>query len=103
MKRLRTRGPAGVLGLAALLLVVALAVGACVTPAPAAPTATTAPTQALTAPTQSAPATSALAQTPASSKPSESSKLPAGVDAEGNFYRGDPKATVKLVEFSDFQ
>jgi len=96
MKRLRTRGPAGVLGLAALLLVVALAVGACVTPAPAAPTATTAPTQA-------APATSAPAQTPTSSKSVGKSNLPAGVDAEGNFYRGDPKATVKLIEFSDFQ
>jgi protein-disulfide isomerase len=29
--------------------------------------------------------------------------LPMGVDPEGNFYRGDPKATVKLVDFSDFQ
>jgi len=25
------------------------------------------------------------------------------VDADGNFYRGDPNAPVKLVEFSDFQ
>jgi hypothetical protein len=25
------------------------------------------------------------------------------VDANGNFYRGDPNATVKLIEFSDFQ
>jgi protein-disulfide isomerase len=96
MKRHRTRGPARVLGLAALLLVVALAVGACVAPAPAAPAAATAPTQA-------APATTAPTQTPTPSKPTEGSKLPAGVDAEGNFYRGDPKATVKLVEFSDFQ
>jgi hypothetical protein len=31
------------------------------------------------------------------------SDLPAGVDAAGNFYRGDPNAAVKLVEFSDFQ
>jgi len=29
--------------------------------------------------------------------------LPVGIDANGNFYRGDPKATVKLIEFSDFQ
>jgi protein-disulfide isomerase len=29
--------------------------------------------------------------------------LPMGVDADGNFYRGDLKAPVKLVEFSDFQ
>jgi protein-disulfide isomerase len=26
-----------------------------------------------------------------------------GVDADGNFYRGDPNATVRLVGFSDFQ
>ena len=31
------------------------------------------------------------------------SNLPMGVDADGNFYRGDPKAPVKLTEFSDFQ
>ena len=91
MKRLRTRGPVRVFGLAALLLVAALAVGACVTPTPAAPAATT------------APATSAPAQTPASAEPIASGNLPAGVDAEGNFYRGDPNATVKLIEFSDFQ
>ncbi len=29
--------------------------------------------------------------------------LPVGVDADGNFYRGDPKAPVKIVDFSDFQ
>jgi hypothetical protein len=29
--------------------------------------------------------------------------LPAGVDAEGNFYLGDPNAPVKMVEWSDFQ
>jgi hypothetical protein len=97
MKRLRTRGPVRVFGLAALLLVVALAVGACVTPTPAAPAATTAP--ATSAPAQTAPATSA----PAAAEPIASSNLPAGVDAEGNFYRGDPNATVKLIEFSDFQ
>ena len=91
MKKLRTRGPERAFGLAALLLVVALAVGACVTPTPAAPAATT------------AAATSAPAETPASAEPVAGSRLAAGVDAEGNFYRGDPKATVKLIEFSDFQ
>jgi hypothetical protein len=101
MKRLRNRGPARVFGLAALLLVVALAVGACVTPTPAAPAATTAPATSAQAP--AAPATSAPAQTPASSEPIASSNLPAGVDAEGNYDRADPKATVKLTEFSDFQ
>ena len=96
MKRLRKRGPAGILGLAALLLIAALVVGACATPTPAAPAATTAPAQA-------APATSVPAPTVAVSGPIASSDLSAGVDAEGNFYRGDTKATVKLVEFSDFQ
>jgi len=98
MKRLRTRGPTGLVGLAALLLVVALAVGACAQPAPQAPAATT---TAVQKPTEIAP-TSAPANTPAS-KPVATSNLPAGVDAEGHFYRGDPKASVKLVEFSDFQ
>lgn len=39
---------------------------------------------------------------PAISK-DEMENIPVGVDAEGNFYRGDPKAAVKLVDFSDFQ
>jgi protein-disulfide isomerase len=29
--------------------------------------------------------------------------MPTGVDADGNFYRGDPDARVKLVEWSDFE
>lgn len=29
--------------------------------------------------------------------------LPVGIDAEGNFYRGDPAAPVRLIDFSDFQ
>lgn len=29
--------------------------------------------------------------------------LPVGINAEGNFYRGDPQAAVKLEDFSDFQ
>lgn len=95
MKELCNRGPARVLGLAALLLIVALAMSACVTPAPASPTVAAAPTQSS--------ATSAPEQTPASAESVVVSDLPAGVDGEGNFYRGDPKATVKLIEFSDFQ
>jgi protein-disulfide isomerase len=95
MKRLRTRGPGGVLVLAALLLVVALAVGACTTPTPTSPTAAAAPAKA--------PATSAPASTEAAPKASGTSNLQAGVDANGNFYRGDPNAAVKLIEFSDFQ
>jgi hypothetical protein len=99
MNRLRIRGP--VFGLAALLVVIALVLGACTTPTPAAPAATT--VSATSAPAQAAPATSAPAETPVSSQPIASSKLPAGVDTEGAFYRGDPKAAVKLIEFSDFQ
>jgi protein-disulfide isomerase len=30
-------------------------------------------------------------------------ELPVGVDADGNFYRGDPKAPIKIIEYSDFQ
>jgi protein-disulfide isomerase len=33
----------------------------------------------------------------------ELAQLQVGRDAEGNFYRGDPNAPVKLVDFSDFQ
>ncbi len=29
--------------------------------------------------------------------------LPVGVDGEGNFYRGDPAAPIRLVDFSDYQ
>jgi protein-disulfide isomerase len=33
----------------------------------------------------------------------ELAQLQVGRDAEGNFYRGDPNAPVKLIDFSDFQ
>ena len=98
MKRHRTRGPTGLFSVAALLLVVALALGACAKPAPQGPAATTTD---VPKPTELAP-TSAPANTPAS-EAAATSNLPVGVDAEGNFYKGDPKASVKLVEFSDFQ
>jgi hypothetical protein len=82
--------------LIAALIVVTMVGAAC---APAKPTgagATAAPTQTA----QPAPATSA----PTVARPAARvSDLPAGVDAAGNFYRGDPNAAVKLVEFSDFQ
>ncbi len=29
--------------------------------------------------------------------------LPVGIDGNGNFYRGDPAAPIRLVDFSDFQ
>ncbi len=62
-------------------------------PAPVAPTPVT--------PATMAPPTAAA--TVAATPSAGSTKLPAGVDADGNFYRGDPKAPVKLVDFSDFQ
>ena len=40
---------------------------------------------------------------PASANSLIKSNMPMGRDAEGNFYRGDPNAAVKLVDYSDFQ
>lgn len=40
---------------------------------------------------------------PPSISQSELVSLQVGRDADGNFYRGDPNAPVKLVDFSDFQ
>ncbi len=40
---------------------------------------------------------------PPSISKSELASLQVGRDADGNFYRGDPNAPVKLVDFSDFQ
>lgn len=40
---------------------------------------------------------------PPSISESDLASLPVGRDADGNFYRGDLNAPVKLVEFSDFQ
>jgi len=98
------------------LVVVVLLAAACV-PAPAAtpggdsaPAAPAATNTAPVAPTENAPAptlAAGSAVTATTSGPSASapkvSSLPSGVDADGNFYRGDPKATVKMVEYSDFQ
>lgn len=91
MTRLCSQGPPRLLVLAVCLVIVGLAAGACVQPPPQGPAAT------------SAPATGAPAQPPATTAPAGGSVLPVGVDAQGNFYRGDPNAAVKLVEFSDFQ
>lgn len=49
-----------------------------------------------------APPTPTPTPAPSISK-AELASLPVGRDAEGNFYRGDPNAAVKLVDFSDFQ
>lgn len=40
---------------------------------------------------------------PAPAAASTLANLPVGVDADGNFYRGDLKASVRLIDFSDFQ
>lgn len=81
--------------LPALLGLVLLA-AACAPSTPPPPLSTSTPSAA--APATSAPTISAVAQ------PSgEELELQAGVDAEGNFYRGNPNAAVKLVEYSDFQ
>ncbi len=52
---------------------------------------------------QSAAPTAGDQPTPAAVAANRRTDLPVGVDADGNFYRGDPKATVKLIDFSDFQ
>ena len=83
-----------------LLLVVALVGVACAPAAPAAPNATAAPAPSAV---PAAPATTAPVQTTAPQAPAGKLDLPVGVDADGNFYRGDLKAAVKLVEYSDFQ
>jgi len=41
--------------------------------------------------------------TPVAIAPEKLARLQVGVDADGNFYRGDPNAPIKLVDFSDFQ
>ena len=95
MNQLRSRAGLRLLALVLTLLAAALAIAAC---APAAPTAAPAPSAA-----PAAPATTAPVQTAAPQAPAGKLDLPVGVDADGNFYRGDPKAAVKLVEYSDFQ
>ena len=95
------------------LIVVVLLAAACVPApavAPAGPAAPAATGAAPVAPTVSAPAPTVAAGgavTETASSPAvvelKSSSLPSGVDADGNFYLGDPKAPIKLLEYSDFQ
>ena len=98
MNQLRSRAGLRLLALVLALLAVALVIAAC---APAAPTAAPAAAEpvASAAPAPSAPVPTAAT----SSEPAAKVDVPVGVDADGNFYRGDPKAAVKLVEYSDFQ
>ena len=102
MKQLRPRIRPGTVILGLVLLLVVLVGAACAPSTPAVPSQDK--------PTQPAPAANAPAAEKAgpvvpdaAAKPSKVSNLPMGVDADGNFYRGDPKAPVKLTEFSDFQ
>ena len=83
-----------------VLLAVTLAVAGCVgisapVPMPAPQAGTPPPAEQAV---QQPDATSAAAPPAAAIK-----DIPMGVDAEGNFYRGDPNAPVKLVEWSEFQ
>jgi protein-disulfide isomerase len=100
MKTYRPGNRVRLLILPLLLLVVALVGVACAPAAPAALNATAAPAPSAV---PAAPATTAPVQTAAPQAPASKLDLPVGVDADGNFYRGDPKAAVKLVEYSDFQ
>src|SRR5512133_2665542 len=95
------------------LIVVVLLAAACVPApavAPAGPAAPAATGAAPVAPTVSAPAPTVAAGgtvTETASSPAvvglKSSSLPSGVDADGNFYLGDPKAPIKPLDYSDFQ
>ncbi len=95
-----------VVGLAFLL--VALIGGACLpglpvgrdsaTPEPTASVALAQPT-----PTPAAVAGPLAPAATTAVKTEVVANIPMGVDADGNFYRGNPNAAVKLVEFSDFQ
>ncbi len=80
----------------ALALLVTVLIAAACAPAPA-PAITQAPTVVVATAAPAAVATITVSQ------PGKKLNLPMGVDADGNFYRGDPKAPVKFVEFSDYQ
>ncbi|MGC8782504.1 MAG: DsbA family protein, partial [Anaerolineae bacterium] len=85
-----------------IILLLAVVLAACM-PGPAARPA--APTAAPTAPPAPTAATTAAAVGPTlpTASAGKARNVPTGVDAEGNFYRGNLDAPVKLVEFSDFQ
>ena len=92
------------------LLAIALLGAACSNSAPAAEDPAAAPTQPAAEATATAPAAPTVeAAAPADASagnPSDvpaPSDLPTGVDSDGNFYRGDVNAAIKLIEYSDFQ
>ncbi len=77
--------------LGVVLLAAGLLVAACMPGTPVPPLSTTTAPPATSAP----PSSNAPGITP--------SGLQVGVDADGNFYRGDLNAPVKFEEFSEFQ
>ncbi len=79
--------------LVATLFALALLAVACAPGTPPPPLSTATPV----------PPSRAATVTPGQPPAGPASELPMGVDADGNFYRGDPAATVKIEEFSDFQ
>lgn len=108
MRLFRPNGGLRIAGLSLALLSVLLAMLAVTACAPALPSLPqnialpTAPQPTAVPPTVAAPAT-AREQAGPFAPGAKASAAPMGVDADGNFYRGDPQAPVKLVEFSDFQ
>jgi protein-disulfide isomerase len=102
MKQPRPRIRPGIVILGLVLILAVLIGAACAPSTPAAPSQNK-PTQP--APTTNAPAAEKAGPVApgAVNQPARPSNLPVGVDADGNFYRGDPNAPVKLIEFSDFQ
>jgi len=85
----------------ASLVLLALAVSGCV--GVSAPVSTPAPQASSPAPAEQATQQPSAIPGAATANPAVARDIPAGVDADGNFYRGDPNAAVKLVEWSDFQ
>jgi protein-disulfide isomerase len=102
MKQLRPRIRPGIVILGLVLILAVLVGAACAPSTPAAPSQDKPAQPASTANAPAAEKAGPVAPG-AAAKPSKASNLPMGVDADGNFYRGDPKAPVKLIEFSDFQ
>ncbi|MEJ5200394.1 MAG: DsbA family protein [Anaerolineae bacterium] len=86
-----------------VILVLALFLAACMPGSAPRPTAS-APTSAVVPSAPTATATAAMIGPTLPTAPAGKARnVPVGVDADGNFYRGNLNAPVKLVEFSDFQ
>jgi protein-disulfide isomerase len=82
------------------LLIAALIVTACGPKATPAPTATPKPTATLLPPTSTPKPT---ATTAVLTPPTTGAKVPMGFTEDGSPYRGNPNASVTLVEYSEFQ